>query len=76
MRAGLHTGEVEMADDDLSGIAVHIASRVATMAKPGQVLVSNTVRDLVAGSNIRFHDEGSHSLKGLTESVRLFAAER
>ena len=65
VRAGLHTGEVEMADDDLSGIAVHIASRVATMAKPGQVLVSNTVRDLVAGSNIRFHDEGSHSLKGL-----------
>ena len=76
VRAGLHTGEVEIADDDLSGIAVHIASRVATMAKPGQVLVSNTVRDLVAGSNIRFHDEGSHSLKGLTESVRLFAAER
>jgi len=76
VRAGLHTGEVEMADDDLSGIAVHIASRVATMAKPGQVLVSNTVRDLVAGSNIRFHDEGSHSLKGLTESERLFAAER
>ena len=76
VRAGLHTGEVEMAEDDLSGIAVHIASRVATMAKPGQVLVSNTVRDLVAGSNIRFHDEGSHSLKGLTESVRLFAAER
>ena len=76
MRAGLHTGEVEMADDDLSGIAVHIASRVATMAKPGQVLVSNTVRDLVAGSNIRFHDEGSHALKGLTEIVRLFAAER
>ena len=76
VRAGLHTGEVEMAEDDLSGIAVHIASRVATMAKPGQVLVSNTVRDLVAGSNIRFHDEGSHALKGLTESVRLFAAER
>jgi class 3 adenylate cyclase len=76
VRAGLHTGEVEMANGDLSGIAVHIASRVATMAKPGQVLVSNTVRDLVAGSNIRFHDEGSHPLKGLTESVRLFAAER
>ncbi|WFU16057.1 adenylate/guanylate cyclase domain-containing protein [Bradyrhizobium sp. CB3481] len=76
VRAGLHTGEVEMSDNDLSGIAVHIAARVATIAKPGQVLVSNTVRDLVAGSNIRFHDEGSHSLKGLTESVRLFAAER
>jgi class 3 adenylate cyclase len=76
VRAGLHTGEIEITDDDLSGIAVHIASRVATMAKPGQVLVSNTVRDLVAGSNIRFHDEGCHPLKGLTESVRLFAAER
>ena len=76
VRAGLHTGEVEIADNDLSGIAVHIASRVATMAKPGQVLVSNTVRDLVAGSNIRFRDEGCHSLKGITESVRLFAAER
>jgi class 3 adenylate cyclase len=75
VRAGLHTGEVEIADDDLSGIAVHIASRVATMAQPGQVLVSNTVRDLVAGSNIRFHDEGCHALKGLKESVRLFAVE-
>ncbi|MFL5238383.1 MAG: alpha/beta fold hydrolase [Rhizomicrobium sp.] len=76
VRAGLHTGEIEVADDDVSGIAVHIASRVATMAKPGQVLVSNTVRDLVAGSNIRFLDEGHHSLKGITESVRLFAVER
>jgi class 3 adenylate cyclase len=75
VRAGLHTGEVEIADDDLSGIAVHIASRVATMAQPGQVLVSNTVRDLVAGSNIRFRDEGCHALKGLKESVRLFAVE-
>jgi class 3 adenylate cyclase len=75
VRAGLHTGEVEIADDDLSGIAVHIASRVATMAQPGQVLVSNTVRDLVAGSNIRFRDEGCHALKGLKDSVRLFAVE-
>jgi len=74
VRAGLHTGEVEMADNDLSGIAVHIASRIAAMAQPGQVLVSSTVRDLVAGSNIRFRDEGSHRLKGLEESVRLFAA--
>jgi class 3 adenylate cyclase len=76
VRAGLHTGEIEVADDDVSGIAVHIASRVATVAKPGQVLVSNTVHDLVAGSNIRFHDEGHHSLKGITDSVRLFAVER
>jgi class 3 adenylate cyclase len=76
VRAGLHTGEVEMADDDLNGIAVNIASRVATTAKPGQVLVSNTVRDLVAGSNIRFCDEGCHFLKGLKEGVRLFAVAR
>ena len=57
-----------------SGIAVHIASRIVAMAQPGQVLVSSTVRDLVAGSNIRFRDEGSHRLKGLEESIRLFAA--
>jgi len=74
VRAGLHTGEVEMTDNDLSGIAVHIASRIAAMAQPGQVLVSSTVRDLVAGSNIRFRDEGSQRLKGLEERVRLFAA--
>jgi len=74
VRAGLHTGEVEMTDNDLSGIAVHIASRIVAMAQPGQVLVSSTVRDLVAGSNIRFRDEGSHRLKGLEERVRLFAA--
>lgn len=74
VKAGLHTGEVEMTDNDLSGIAVHIASRIAAMAQPGQVLVSSTVRDLVAGSNIRFRDEGSHRLKGLEEKVRLFAA--
>lgn len=74
VKAGLHTGEVEMTDNDLSGIAVHIASRIAAMAQPGQVLVSSTVRDLVAGSNIRFRDEGSHRLKGLEERVKLFAA--
>jgi class 3 adenylate cyclase len=75
VKAGLHTGEVEMTDNDLSGIAVHIASRIVAMAQPGQVLVSSTVRDLVAGSNIRFRDEGSHRLKGLEEQVKLFAAE-
>jgi len=75
VRAGLHTGEVEMIDNDVSGIAVHIASRIVAMAQPRQVLVSSTVRDLVAGSNIRFRDEGSHRLKGLEESIRLFAAE-
>jgi class 3 adenylate cyclase len=74
VRAGLHTGEVEMTDNDVSGIAVHIASRIVAMAQPRQVLVSSTVRDLVAGSNIRFRDEGSHRLKGLEERVKLFAA--
>jgi class 3 adenylate cyclase len=76
VRAGLHTGEVEITDDDLSGIAVHVASRIATLARPGQVLVSSTVRDLVAGSNLRFRDAGTHPLKGLAEHVRLFAPER
>jgi pimeloyl-ACP methyl ester carboxylesterase len=76
VRAGLHTGEIDMANDYLSGIAIHIASRVATIPKPGGILVSNTVRDLVAGSNIRFHDEGYHVLKDLRESVRLFAVAR
>ena len=76
VRAGLHTGEVEMTDDGPSGIAVHVASRIATLARPGQVLVSSTVRDLVAGSNLRFRDAGTHTLKGLAEEVRLFAAER
>ena len=74
VKAGLHTGEVEMTDNDLSGIAVHIASRIVAIAQPGQVLVSSTVRNLVAGSNIRFRDEGSHRLKGLEERVKLFAA--
>jgi class 3 adenylate cyclase len=63
-----------MTDNDLNGIAVHIASCIAATAQPGQVLVSGTVRDLVAGSNIRFRDEGGHRLKGLEERGRLFAA--
>lgn len=73
VRAGLHVGEIETASADVSGIAVHIAARVVAEAAPNQVLVSSTVKDLVAGSNIRFQDQGSRSLKGLEEEIRLFS---
>jgi class 3 adenylate cyclase len=74
VRCGLHTGEVEMGNDDVGGIAVHTAARVADLAGTGEVLVSSTVRDLVAGSGLQFHDRGSHTLRGLPEALRLFAA--
>jgi class 3 adenylate cyclase len=75
VRSGLHTGEIEIQPDDIGGIAVHIAARVAEIAGTGEVLVSNTVRDLVAGSGLRFHDRGSHIAKGLAEPLHLFVAE-
>jgi class 3 adenylate cyclase len=75
VRSGLHTGEIEIQRDDIGGIAVHIAARVAEMAGSGEVLVSSTVRDLVAGSGLRFQDRGSHVANGLSEPLRLFAAE-
>jgi class 3 adenylate cyclase len=65
VRAGLHTGECEMIDDDVGGIAVHIGARVASFAGAGEVLVSSTVKDLVAGSGLRFGDRGSRSLRGV-----------
>jgi class 3 adenylate cyclase len=74
VRGGLHTGEIELKGDDIGGIAVNIAARVAAMAGPGETLVSSTVRDLVAGSGLRFEDRGHHALKGLPEDVRLYAA--
>jgi class 3 adenylate cyclase len=74
VRCGVHTGEVEMKGEDIGGIAVHIAARIAALADGGQVLVSRTVRDLVAGSNLRLEDRGAYALKGLSESMRLFAA--
>lgn len=74
VRAGLHTGEVEVRGDRLAGIAVHIASRVSNLALPNEVLVSRTVKDLVAGSGICFDDRGSHVLKGVPGEWRLFAA--
>ena len=75
IRGGVHTGEVELVEDDVRGIAVHTASRVAGIAAPGEILVSNTVRDLVAGSGLQFRDHGSHALKGLPEELRLFSVE-
>lgn len=65
IRAGLHTGECERVGDDVSGIAIHLAQRVVSLAGPGEVLVSSTVKDLVVGSGIDFEDRGSHQLKGV-----------
>lgn len=73
VRAGLHAGEVELRDMDLAGIAVHLAERVCSAAGPGQVLVTRTVVDLIAGSGITFDDQGEHELKGVPETWRLFA---
>ena len=73
VRSGLHTGEVELKRDDLAGIAVHIAERVAAEAAAGETVVSSTVRDLVAGSGLRFQDRGSRALKGLPEEVHLYS---
>jgi class 3 adenylate cyclase len=76
VRAGIHTGEIELMGDEVGGIAVHIGARVASMAGPSQVLVSGTVKDLVAGSGIEFEDRGSHALKGVPGKWRLFAVAR
>jgi class 3 adenylate cyclase len=73
VRCGLHTGEVEITTDDVLGIAVHVASRVSALANAGEILASRTVKDLVAGSGLRFNDRGQHSLKGLQEPMHLYA---
>ncbi len=75
VRAGLHTGECEVMGDDMGGIAVHIGARIAAVAAPGEVLVSSTVRDLVAGSGLRFRDHGAAKLKGVDGEWKLYAAE-
>jgi class 3 adenylate cyclase len=75
IRAGLHTGECEVTDGGLAGIAVHIAARVAAGAEPSEVRVSSTVKDLVAGSGLRFTDLGAHSLKGVPGEWVLFRVE-
>jgi class 3 adenylate cyclase len=73
VRAGIHTGECEVLGERLAGIAVHVGARVAAKAAPGEVLVSRTVRDLVAGSGIEFDDRGSQELKGIPGGQQLFA---
>ena len=73
VRAGLHTGEIELIGDDVGGVGVHIAARVGALANSGEILVSRTVKDLVAGSSLTFSDRGAHSLKGLPEEWALYA---
>ena len=74
VRAGLHTGECELLDGKVAGIAVSIGARVAALAQPGEVLVSQTVKDLVAGSGLKFDDRGTHTLKGVPGEWQLYAA--
>jgi class 3 adenylate cyclase len=76
IRAGLHTGECEISDGKLAGLAVSIGARIAALAAPGEVLVSSTVKDLVAGAGLRFAERGEHELKGIPETWRLFAVVR
>src|SRR5271166_3435008 len=73
VRAGLHTGECEIMGDDMGGIAVHIGARIAALAAPREVLVSSTVKDLVAGSGLSFRDHGAALLKGVPGEWRLFS---
>jgi class 3 adenylate cyclase/pimeloyl-ACP methyl ester carboxylesterase len=75
LRAGLHTGEIQLRGDDVAGVAVHIGARVSALAGAGEVLVSSTVKDLVAGSGIGFEDRGERELRGVPGSWRLFAVE-
>jgi pimeloyl-ACP methyl ester carboxylesterase len=75
VRVGLHSGEVELMDKDVGGLAVHIGARVGSIAGPGEVLVSSTVKDLVVGSSLAFEDRGTHTLKGVPGEWRLFAVQ-
>jgi class 3 adenylate cyclase len=75
VRVGVHTGEVIVDNDDVAGLAVHIAQRVEAHAEPGEVLVSRTAVDLVAGSDLCFADRGEHHLKGVPQPWRLFRVE-
>jgi class 3 adenylate cyclase len=72
VRVGLHTGEIELEGDAVRGIAVHIGARVASLAGPGELLVSNTVKDLVAGSGLTFEGRGEHELKGVPDRWHLY----
>jgi class 3 adenylate cyclase len=73
IRAGLHAGEVEVSEDDVAGLAVHIGARVANLASADEVLVTSTVKELVIGSEISFEDRGSRVLKGVDGRWRLYA---
>jgi class 3 adenylate cyclase len=73
IRAGVHTGEGQLIDGHLGGIAVHIAARVAALAAPGEILVSRTVKDLVVGSGLTFDDRGAHELKGVAGSWEVYS---
>jgi class 3 adenylate cyclase len=74
LRAGLHTGEIHITDSDVEGISVHIASRVADLAGAHEVLVSRTVKDLIAGSGVTLEPYGTYSLKGVPDEWQLFRA--
>jgi class 3 adenylate cyclase len=74
-RGGIHTGECEVHGTDLAGIAIHVAARIVALAGPSEILVSQTVRDLAAGSGIQFAARGSHKLKGAEGEYDLFAVE-
>jgi class 3 adenylate cyclase len=74
IRAGVHTGELEIASGKVRGIAVNIGARIGALAEPSEVLVSSTVRDLVSGSGLVFEDAGEHELKGLPDTWRLYRA--
>jgi class 3 adenylate cyclase len=73
-RAGAHVGEVEVSGADVSGVAVHVGARLVALARPGEVLVSESLRNLIAGSNIELRDEGEHELKGVPGASRVYAA--
>jgi class 3 adenylate cyclase len=73
VRAGVHTGEIEVRGDDIAGIAVHIAARISAMAGAGEVLASRTVKDLTAGAGLAFEDRGSHQLKGIPDDWQVYA---
>jgi class 3 adenylate cyclase len=73
IRAALHAGELELTNDDIAGIAVHVASRILATCAPSEILVSNTIHDLTVGSGLRLEDRGAHKLKGLDQEWTLFA---
>jgi class 3 adenylate cyclase len=73
LRSGIHTGEIYLKGNEISGVAAHIAARIAAMAQPGETVVSRTVRDLAVGSGLNFEDRGVHLLRGVPEEIRLYA---